>query len=131
MPFTKPYQFAGGGHCTCSLLRSSRGIPFKPGASVGRGDSPATAMGPIGVDIGLIQGIAVATRKSSETYSVAILEAIAAGFSKLTEVPAGSLLNKCTARKEDGESAESLRGSSTTAAPSASSGKLEEQRLDR
>lgn len=79
MPSTKPHQFAGGGHCTSCLLRSSRGIPFKPGASVGRGDTPAIAKRPIGVGIGPIHGNAVAIRASNEAYRIAFFEAIVVG----------------------------------------------------
>ena len=57
---------------------SSRGIPFKPGASVGRGDTPATAIRPMGVGISPSHGIAVAIWKSNEAYSIALLEAIVA-----------------------------------------------------
>ena len=42
----KPHQFAGGGHCTFSLLMSSVGIPFKPGASVEWGVTPAITIKP-------------------------------------------------------------------------------------
>ena len=79
MLLTKPHQFAGGGYCTSCLLRSSCGIPFKPGASVGRGDTPAIAIRPIGVGISPIHGKAITIGKSSDAKRSAMLEATVAG----------------------------------------------------
>ena len=75
----KPHQLSGGGNCTNSLFKSSRGIPFKPGASVGRGDTPATAMRPMGVGIGPSHGIAIAIRTSRDAYRNVLREGIVAG----------------------------------------------------
>ncbi len=49
-----------------SLLRSSCGMPFDPGASVGRGDIPAVAISLLGVGIGPAHGIATATEMNSD-----------------------------------------------------------------
>lgn len=41
-------------------------MPFKPGASVGRGETPARAIRPKGVGVGPIHGIAIAVCRSSD-----------------------------------------------------------------
>ena len=60
-PLTNPHQFKGGGKgtavCTCRL-RSSLGMPLKPGARVGSSDIPTCAMRPVGVGSGSSHGIA-------------------------------------------------------------------------
>lgn len=73
----KPHQLSGGGNST--RFTSSRGIPFKPGASVGRGDTPAIATKPMGVGMGPSHGMAIESRTSSDAYKTALLVCIVAG----------------------------------------------------
>lgn len=57
-------------------MRSSCGIPFEPGASVGRGDIPAVAIRDIGVGMGpthgIAPGMAIAISKSSDAQKSAM-----------------------------------------------------------
>ena len=75
----KPHQLSGGGKST--RFTSSRGIPFKPGASVGRGDTPAIATRPMGVGMGMgpSHGMAIEIRTSRDAYKTALLVCIVAG----------------------------------------------------
>ena len=59
-------------------------MPFKPGASVGRGETSAIAIRPKGVGVGPIHGIAKAVRRSSDAQRDALIEAIVAGAQSST-----------------------------------------------
>lgn len=67
-PPTKPHQADGGGYGITLLLNSSRGTPFRPGASVGRGEIAYAASIPTGVSIAPSHG--TATTASSSTKAL-------------------------------------------------------------
>lgn len=59
-------------------------MPFKPGASVGRGETPATAIRPKGVGVGPIHGIVIAVRRNNDAKRNTLFEAIVAGAQSST-----------------------------------------------
>lgn len=54
---------------------------------MGRGDTPAIAIRPIGVGIGPIHGIAIAIRKDNDAKKINLLEAIVAGVQSSVKWP--------------------------------------------
>ena len=100
----KPHQLSGGGYITLRL-RSSWGIPSKPGASVGLGDIPAMAIRPAGVGIGPAHGMATARSVRRDATIKVVGLSMASSCQQLVSAdPTTDLINSGASRRKCNDS---------------------------